>query len=194
MANSLTSLSLCQLEPEQLAAAVELDRKCLGGLWSEAGYQREMESPNSDLLLLCTDHRPIAIGCVWAILEEGHITLLGVDPEFRRQGLGQLLLCFLLRRAYERGLEWATLEVRASNQAALNLYNRLGFQSVGERRGYYPDGENALILWNKGLRDQNYLIQLEGHYRHCRKRLQDSHWSLENILPTQEFLTLSRKS
>lgn len=191
---SLIPLSLCCLAPEQLAAAVELDRKCLGGLWSEAGYRREMESPNSDLLLLCTGVRPIAIGCVWAILEEGHITLLGVDPEFRRQGLGQLLLCFLLRGAYKRGLEWATLEVRASNQAALSLYNRLGFQSVGERRGYYPDGENALILWNKGLRDQNYLTQLEGHYRHCRKRLHGSHWSLENILSTQEFLALSRKS
>ena len=118
-------------------------------MWSLAGYEREWESPNGFLLGLRspTDNYLIGMGAFWQILEEAHITLLAIDPPFRNQGLGKYLLSALLDTACQQQLERATLEVRASNLAAIHLYQQFGFQIAGRRKRYYPDQEDALILW-----------------------------------------------
>ncbi len=152
LAVTSSELLLKPITAEDLAAVVELDRQCLGGLWTIDGYQRELDSPNSELWAVARSrHQPqslIAMGCFWAILEEAHITLLAVSPEYRRQGIGALLLSTLLQKAQARGLERATLEVRSSNQAAIALYQKFGFKIAGTRKKYYQDNqEDALILW-----------------------------------------------
>ncbi|HEY9889035.1 MAG TPA: ribosomal protein S18-alanine N-acetyltransferase [Candidatus Obscuribacterales bacterium] len=156
---------------------VTLDHRCFAGLWSRDAYGREIDSPNSDLLLLegvaapgaapC----PIAIGCAWAIVDEAHITLLGVDPDYQGQGLGQWLLVWLLGAARDRGLTHATLEVRQSNARAQALYAKFGFAVAGERRKYYPDGENALILWRSGLQTSAFATSLHHHQGQLVQRL-----------------------
>ncbi len=134
-----------------LSAILELDQACFGGLWTLEGYQRELDSPNSELLGIFSpvaSPKLLAMGCFWSILEEAHITILAVHPQYHRQGLGQALLHFLLKTASDRGLERATLEVRASNLAAISLYQKFGFKTAGRRRHYYQDnGEDALVLW-----------------------------------------------
>jgi [ribosomal protein S18]-alanine N-acetyltransferase len=137
----LKILELKPLTAELLPAAVELDRLCFGQLWTIEAYQRELNSPNSDVL----------------ILDEAHITILAVHPAAQRQGWGQVLLWALLSCAYGRGLARATLEVRASNLGALSLYQKFGFQTAGRRRRYYQDtGEDALILWLGGMQHPNF--------------------------------------
>ena len=114
-------LELKPITPQMLNAVLELDYLCFGGLWTLEGYQRELDSPNSDLIGLFLPISPpslLGMGCVWAILEEAHITLLAVHPDYQRQGLGQALLLALLSVACDRGLERATLEVRAANAQA----------------------------------------------------------------------------
>ena len=143
------------LEPVQIPEIVALDKTCLGGLWTAEGYQREIDSPNSTLLILnLTDGEAkesaqmIGMACLWSILEEAHITLLAVHPNYRQQGLGTLLLLSLLDDAIARNLAWATLEVNANNKKAINLYKKFGFEAVGKRKGYYQStGDDALILW-----------------------------------------------
>jgi len=157
---------LCRpVTPSDLANVVALDHRCLGGVWNEAGYRREITSPNSDLLVLETQaqerSRIIGVGCLWAILDEAHITLLGIDAPYQRRGLGRWLLIHLLLAAGDRGLTHATLEVRQSNQAALALYESLGFRVAGERRRYYADDESALILWRSHLQDPAFLTDLQ---------------------------------
>ena len=94
----------------------------------------------------------IGLGCLWAILEEAHITILAIDPRFQGQGLGQALLWVLLTSANRRQLERATLEVRSSNSIALSLYKKFGFQEAGRRKRYYADtGEDAVIMWRSGI-------------------------------------------
>ncbi|MBH8566927.1 ribosomal protein S18-alanine N-acetyltransferase [Nostoc sp. CENA67] len=153
-------LKLQSLTSEDVDAILELDKACFGGLWSLEGYQRELESPNSDLLGLfssISDTKLLGMGCFWSILEEAHITILAVHPQYHRQGLGQALLYSLLKTACDRGLERATLEVRVSNLAAISLYQKFGFQTAGRRRGYYQDnGEDALILWLSGLQQPQF--------------------------------------
>lgn len=146
--------TLRKLERADLPAILALDRTCFGSIWSESGYQREIDSPNSTLVLLETAAQadPVGVGCFWAILDEAHVTLLGIHPNWRRRGLGQLLLATLLQDAQRRCLVRATLEVRASNQSAIALYEKFGFRIAGERPNYYQNpSEAALILWRGGL-------------------------------------------
>lgn len=209
----------------------------LGGLWALDGYQRELDSPNSDLLVLedlgeealgakdwglgteepTAQQRPgvgswngqpipnsftnrtpraapplLGIACLWAILEEAHITILAVHPDYQRQGLGQVLLWALLRLAWKRGLEWATLEVRVSNQAAIALYQKFGFSEVGRRRRYYQDtGEDALILWHNGLQHPEFQQTLKIWQSQIGNRLCQSGWSLpvtdESLYPARKI-------
>ncbi len=174
-------LKLSQPQLHQLNQLVELDRLCLGGLWTPAGYKRELDSPNSSFLVLFLESTQsiIGCGCFWAILEEAHITLLMIHPDYQRQGLGQLLLYGLLKEAVNRHLERATLEVRASNQSALSLYEKFGFQQAGRRKGYYqPTGEDALILWRGDLQRPQFKEQLSDWGPSISDRLNQYDWQL----------------
>lgn len=194
-------LEIKPLTSELLPAVLELDRLCFGGLWTMDGYQRELASPNSDLLglsiaslregeqenftlspphpLTPSPHSPIGIGCLWAILEEAHITLLGIHPDYRGQGLGMAMLHALLREATNRQLERATLEVRVSNHLAISLYQKFGFQEAGRRRRYYQDtDEDALILWRSGLRSPEFGQLMAILERQIGDRLALSGWNI----------------
>lgn len=105
------------------------------------------------------------MGCLWAILEEAHIVTLAVDPHYQGRKLGQLLLTQLLLCGHRRGLTRATLEVRASNQKALKLYEKFDFKEAGIRKRYYADGENARILWRSGLQHEDALTQLSEYQK-----------------------------
>jgi ribosomal-protein-alanine N-acetyltransferase len=79
---------------------------------------------------------------------EAHVLNLCIAERLRRQGVGQELLLSVLRHARDRGIRDAFLEVRRSNKGAIALYHELGFECVGQRRGYYQahDGrEDALV-------------------------------------------------
>jgi [ribosomal protein S18]-alanine N-acetyltransferase len=190
--NFMKVLELTALPADQLEQVVELDRRSLGGMWTIEGYRREMNSPNSDLLILQqmileqatpqqeTPQPILGVGCVWAILDEAHITTLAIDPTVQRQGWGSVMLHALLRAARGRGLEWATLEVRVSNVGAIALYKKFGFEAVGERKKYYQNPEeNALILWRKGLQHFEFGQRLEDWEQEISDRLQLSGWGLQ---------------
>jgi ribosomal-protein-alanine N-acetyltransferase len=86
-------------------------------------------------------------GGFWLMYDEAHISTLAVRTEWRRQGLGELLLLTLLDEASRLDASRATLEVRVSNLAAQALYAKYGFEQVGRRKAYYNDNqEDALIL------------------------------------------------
>lgn len=161
-------LEIKLLTKDDLEKIIALDQICFGGLWTKGGYQREIESPRSLLLgIFRCDPPPlykelIGMGCFWAIIEEAHLTLLGIDPDYRGQGLGELLLSHLLLQAHTWSLERATLEVRASNTTAINLYQKMGFEIAGRRKDYYPlPPEDALILWRSRLQEQEFAQKMK---------------------------------
>ncbi|MEG4444121.1 ribosomal protein S18-alanine N-acetyltransferase [Microcoleus sp. AT9_B5] len=199
-------LQIKHLAAEHLNSAVELDRLCFGGLWTLEGYRRELDSPNSDLLglraseteagksaqnLAGTGAPPlqippnlIGLGCLWAILEEAHITILAIQPRFQGQGLGQALLWALLKKAHDRQLERATLEVRESNLAAVSLYKKFGFKEAGRRKRYYEDtGEDALVMWRSGIEKPEFQQYLAVEKREMRDRLYQKnwHWTIDSF-------------
>jgi ribosomal-protein-alanine N-acetyltransferase len=94
----------------------------------------------------------LGYGGFWLMAGEAHISTIAVRPEWRRRGIGELLLVAMLDWAVELGGDLATLEVRVSNVAAQSLYQKYGFAKVGLRPHYYSDrGEDALIMTTKHL-------------------------------------------
>ena len=180
-------MKLLQIRPaisEEIPEILALDRLCFNGIWSEDGYRREIDSDKSTLLTLSIEDNAevkiIGIGCSWSILEEAHITLLGIHPDYHHQSLGSLLLYTLLKDAVNQQSERASLEVVTSNNVAISLYKKFGFQVAGTRKNYYPKtGEDALILWCKGLDKPEFAMELQDRGNKIRDRVSQQYLLLD---------------
>ena len=83
----------------------------------------------------------------WTLADEAHVSSIAVAPQWRRNGLGELLLRNILLLACHQLVDRVTLEVRLSNEPAQRLYHKLGFEVTGRRKRYYRDtGEDAWIM------------------------------------------------
>jgi [ribosomal protein S18]-alanine N-acetyltransferase len=150
-----------------------------GGFWSEDAYLKECLNPNSCLMCLVSDRQILGFGCLWSVLEEAHIIMLAVLPEYRRQGLGKCLIWGMLRWASQKGLEWATLEVRSSNQVAIALYQSFDFIEIGRRADYYANpSETAVIMWRKGLHKPDFQQALDDWQTQIRINLAKQNYTL----------------
>jgi ribosomal-protein-alanine N-acetyltransferase len=158
MASGQVALNLLSIE--HLEQMLEIDQICFGGHWSIDTYTRELASENSHFVGAFVDDKLIGLGCFWAILDEAHITLLAVHPDYRGQGRGRDLLIGLLAKAVAIGLNHATLEVRVSNEAAVSLYEKMGLIVAGLRKKYYQNPtEDALVMWCSGLQYPDFLMK-----------------------------------
>jgi ribosomal-protein-alanine N-acetyltransferase len=138
---------LVVLGSEHLEPCLALDQRCLNGLWTAKQWEQELKAADRPCLGLQVGEELVGIACGWLVVDELHITAIAVDPNHRRLGLGRLLLLGLLQEGLQRGAAQATLEVSSSNQAARRLYEGCGFRTSGCRRGYYRNGDDALIQW-----------------------------------------------
>ncbi len=94
----------------------------------------------------------VGYGGLWLMMDEAHVTTLGVAPLYRGKGLGEFLLVGLIDVALALEASWLTLEVRVSNIVAQNLYKKYSFKEAGVRRKYYTDNnEDAFIMWSDEL-------------------------------------------
>ncbi|MEX0588442.1 MAG: GNAT family N-acetyltransferase [Cyanobium sp.] len=145
--NPLSPLRQCPLLPQHLEPCLALDQASLGGLWSATQWQNELADPRRPGVGLWHGASLQAMASGWLVVDELHITLVAVAPDQRRQGLGRQVLEALLGEGRKQGAAHATLEVSTGNTAAVGLYRCLGFRDAGMRRGYYRNGDDALIQW-----------------------------------------------
>jgi len=75
-----------------------------------------------------------------------HILSIAVIPEYRRKGIGSMLLNYLIKIAKEKGLNSIILEVKENNMPAINLYKKFNFKQIGYRKNYYLDGKDAIVM------------------------------------------------
>ena len=118
--------------------------------WPESAFTHELnENPMSSLWVAEGTGHPDILGVivVWYIVDEVHIATLAVHPTYRGRGIAKRLLGTALEEAYNKGMQIATLEVRANNTAAQQLYRSFGFEIAGYRPRYYRDNnEDAIIM------------------------------------------------
>lgn len=113
---------------------------------SAEARRKELGDERTRAVVLEVGGEVVGVGSLWLAPDDAHITSLAVAEEARRRGHGRRLAAALVALAGSLGAEAVTLEVRASNEAARALYRGCGFEEMGERRRYYADGEDAVIM------------------------------------------------
>ncbi len=109
---------------------------------------------------------------LWLMVDEGHVTTIGVHPDHRGQGAGELLFLGLADIAREMGAHRITLEVRVSNLSAQALYRKYGLEISGVRRRYYSDNnEDAYIMWSEPLNSPQHKSRIAGLRKQLTERL-----------------------
>ena len=129
-----------------LAAVLEIESACYPRPWSRQQFLDELAAPHAHLDLLRFDGTLSGYICYWLAAGELHILNVATAPAWRRRGVARHLLQHAMRLANQRQAERALLEVRRGNAAAIALYRAMGFGDDAVRRGYYADGEDALLM------------------------------------------------
>jgi len=150
------TVELRRLTAKDLSAIEEIEKRSYPTPWSRAMFAGELAKPTS-ICLGAYDGETGALAGYLIIsryVDAWHVMNVAVAPEFRRRGIARTLLeeLFELTAGDER--RGYTLEVRVSNDAAIRLYERLGFVEHGTRRGYYTDNhEDAKIMWKNPVEE-----------------------------------------
>jgi ribosomal-protein-alanine N-acetyltransferase len=138
------------LQLRDLPAIERIERDSYATPWSRSMFAGELSKSSSICLGAFDDDTNELVGylIVSRYVDAWHVMNIAVSPELRRGGVGTAMLRRLFEQTAGDGRRGYTLEVRVSNAAAIKLYERLGFQQRGIRRGYYTDNrEDALIMW-----------------------------------------------
>ena len=149
--NAVTPLDALPLRPmrlEDVRGVVAVEGRAYTHPWSE-GIFRDCLRAGYSAWVVEDEGRVIAYGLMSVAAGESHILNVCVHPDHQGEGLGRRLMDHLLALAADYGASMALLEVRPSNAPARALYQRLGFNEIGTRPNYYPDGdarEDALVL------------------------------------------------
>lgn len=145
------SFTVRTMTADDLAKIVELERRCHITPWSAKLFEEELSRAYSTIDILWQADRLVGYICFWQVCDELHILNVAVDRAFRRRGLGRVLVEHVLQHGRAGGCDRAFLEVRTGNRGAIALYESLGFEVIGRRVKYYPDGEDALVMERKIL-------------------------------------------
>ena len=133
------------LSENDLPQVAEIERLCFSEPWSEKSLELLTKDGNFGLVALCGGRVAAYVGVI-SVAPEGEITNVATHPDFRRRGLASSLLEALKAEAPKRQIESLFLEVRRSNQPARALYEKHGFATIGERKGFYSNPKEDAIL------------------------------------------------
>jgi ribosomal-protein-alanine N-acetyltransferase len=118
--------------------------------WSRSMFASELAKSSSICLGAVEGERLVGYMINSRYVDAWHVMNVAVDPEYQGRGIATRLLERLFELTASDGRRGYTLEVRVSNESAIRLYEKLGFERRGIRRGYYTDNrEDALIMWRE---------------------------------------------
>lgn len=139
-----------QATPKDLPRIAEIERLAFSHPWSPESFTRELSLPFSRLVVATVEPGDdgLACGflCRWLLADECHILNVAVHPDFRRFGIGALLIREAIHEAKAKKARLVTLEVRRSNLAARGLYRKFNFEERRLRTNYYGPGEDAIVM------------------------------------------------
>jgi ribosomal-protein-alanine N-acetyltransferase len=130
---------------DDLDDVVALEQAVFSDPWQRSFFRADLHRPDGLMLVAEQDGRLLGYAVAWGG-EETHIANLAVAPGERRQGIGTRLVGEVTEFARRVGAESLFLEVREGNTGAREFYRRLGFVPTFLRRGYYRDGESAVVM------------------------------------------------
>ena len=131
----------------------EIEKACFSKPWSRQMLVEELENLSASFIAAEAENGVIlGYAGLTVVLDEGYINNIAVLEEYRKQGVASALLEIFIKFSQANDLAFLTLEVRASNTPAINLYAKYGFEEVGRRRNYYEDPKEDAVLMTRYLK------------------------------------------
>lgn len=137
------------MEEADLGQVAELAASVFGQPWSRQGFADALPMENTCFLVAEEDGRILGYCGAYLAADEGEVINVAVGLKFQRRGIADALLKELLLEAGKKGASRFFLEVRVSNQAAIRLYEKNGFQKQGIRKGFYQGPKEDAYIMNR---------------------------------------------
>lgn len=135
------SMSISDLEKIKDNLSTDFD-----DFWNYNVFKQELENPNSQYFIAVLNEEIVGFAGIWIAVDDIHITNIVTRKDLRNQGIAKKLLEHLLIVSKQKNLSSLTLEVNEKNIPAINLYEKYHFQKIGQRKNYYKQNENAIIM------------------------------------------------
>ncbi len=142
-------IKILPMTQEHIDGVLEVEELSFHIPWTREDFEREVNTNAMAIYRVAViDDKVVGYAGMWHVITEGHITNVAVHPDYRRQGIGDMLIEEMIKCAEEKEMIGITLEVRISNMPAQKLYTKYGFKPEGFRKNYYSDTkEDAVIMW-----------------------------------------------
>jgi [ribosomal protein S18]-alanine N-acetyltransferase len=145
---SSLAVTVSPMRRRHLRAVLAIEAQVYPRPWSQKLFDDELDRRGRVYLVARVGPTVVGYAGLLMIADDGHVATVAVDPAWQRHGIATRLLAQLVREGRRAGAAQLTLEVRASNAGAQELYRRFGFAPAGARKGYYGDnGEDAIVMW-----------------------------------------------
>lgn len=146
----MSDLKIFPMSFADLKGVMGIEKRSFPHPWSRPQFRRELINPISYAFAgKVADggkFKVVSYIVFWFVAGEGHILNVAVHPDYRGRGFARELITVAMLNLREMGGDDIFLEVRVSNAVAIHLYESLGFQEIGMRKGYYEDGEDAKVM------------------------------------------------
>lgn len=139
---------------EHISRIAQIEKQCFSIPWSEQAFEESMSYDHAVFLVALSEETDEITGYIgmYRVFNEGDITNVAVAPEYRGMGIGTKLMKAVIERAKELAIQDIILEVRESNETAIHLYKKMGFEKAGIRKNFYEKPvENAIVMYLKLL-------------------------------------------
>ena len=138
---TIRPMSLSDLEEIQDTLLTDFD-----DFWTVSVFKQELQNEHSEYFVCLQDEKIVGFAGIWTAIDDIHITNIVTKKTCRNQGIGTKLLEHLIKIAKQKKLPSLTLEVNENNKSAISIYEKHHFQKIGQRKNYYKQNENAIIM------------------------------------------------
>ena len=142
-------VEIIPMKVDHLDEVVRIEEVSFLTPWSRSAFEFDLnENDLAKYWVVVKDGTVIGYSGIWLVGRIAHVTTVCIVEKLRGRGLGRWLLLRTMSMGADQGAERFTLEVRESNASAINLYESVGYRTVGRRPNYYQEiGEDALVMW-----------------------------------------------
>ena len=151
---NLFQVYISRMTADDIENVVQIEAEAYGEHhWSKSSFYDEMQNNLAKYYVAKTSSGElVGYAGTWHIIDEAHITTIAVKKSHLRQHIGEAIIVKIIEDCYSVGIKYLTIVVRVSNDPAIALYTKYGFNSLGTRKGYYQDNnEDALIMWTENI-------------------------------------------
>lgn len=143
-------LQIDDMRMEDLEQVSSMEAACFSMPWSRKSFEENLNRTDAVYVVARDGEKVLGYCGAYVILNEADINQVAVEPIHRKKGIGGKMLAALLEKLRKTGAGAVTLEVRKSNEAAIALYESMGFVTEGIRKNFYEKPvEDALIMWKR---------------------------------------------